>query len=143
MLVLLLILGLVVYSYYIGYKVKKTKQQMDFVLERILDPEFDVEGFMRKNKESLNKFEFSQKEIGILKDNFEKTYTKDQTEIPENSQEECAICLGIFEPNEKIIDHPICNHRFHTECLSVWLEKHKLNCVCPICKSPTRENMIS
>ncbi|KAH9309757.1 hypothetical protein KI387_037668, partial [Taxus chinensis] len=53
---------------------------------------------------------------------------------PENLKEglECPVCLTEFEKNEKLRALPNCNHRFHTECINMWLHSH---ITCPLCRT--------
>lgn len=48
--------------------------------------------------------------------------------------DECSICLDKYEINDKIISLN-CNHKFHKNCLKLWISK---NNTCPQC----RENII-
>ncbi|XP_068652450.1 probable E3 ubiquitin-protein ligase RHY1A [Aristolochia californica] len=45
-------------------------------------------------------------------------------------QEECAVCLEGFKPQELLVDLP-CYHRFHSRCLVPWIEE---NTNCPYCR---------
>lgn len=45
-------------------------------------------------------------------------------------EQRCSICLIDFEEGEKLSLIP-CFHRFHTECITPWLEE---NPSCPICR---------
>jgi len=44
--------------------------------------------------------------------------------------EECAICLGVWEPSDRIKLTP-CQHAFHEECLASWLEAAR---TCALCR---------
>lgn len=48
--------------------------------------------------------------------------------------DECPICLDKYVINDKIISLN-CNHKFHKDCLKLWIKK---NNTCPQC----RENII-
>ena len=51
------------------------------------------------------------------------------------SCDECSICLGsmgIFDSCETF-----CEHRFHTNCLSIWTSAG--NTTCPLCRGPVFE----
>jgi len=48
--------------------------------------------------------------------------------------DECSICLENYKINDKIINLN-CNHKFHKDCLKLWIKK---NNTCPQC----RENII-
>ena len=49
--------------------------------------------------------------------------------LEKKEQEECAICLGDFELNEKICYLP-CFHFFHAECIKDYIKKKP---ICPLC----------
>eukprot|EP00547_Thalassionema_nitzschioides_P017661 CAMPEP_0194251594 /NCGR_PEP_ID=MMETSP0158-20130606/25710_1 /TAXON_ID=33649 /ORGANISM="Thalassionema nitzschioides, Strain L26-B" /LENGTH=346 /DNA_ID=CAMNT_0038988769 /DNA_START=169 /DNA_END=1209 /DNA_ORIENTATION=- len=42
----------------------------------------------------------------------------------------CPICIEEYEADEDLRQLP-CHHKFHTECIVPWLERHS---VCPMCK---------
>jgi E3 ubiquitin-protein ligase RNF38/44 len=44
---------------------------------------------------------------------------------------ECAVCLGRFEPTERLRILPKCRHGFHVECVDTWLDVHS---TCPLCR---------
>ncbi|KAK4770853.1 hypothetical protein SAY87_031385 [Trapa incisa] len=48
--------------------------------------------------------------------------------LPENS--ECCICLSLYVNGEELRTLP-CNHHFHCDCISTWLQ---INATCPLCK---------
>ncbi|CAH2283987.1 RING-H2 finger ATL2-like [Pelobates cultripes] len=49
----------------------------------------------------------------------------------DDEQDECSICLSAFDPAEEImLLH--CGHRFHIECIQMWLQEH---CTCPMCRA--------
>lgn len=60
---------------------------------------------------------------------------------------ECAICLGQFQEDELGRTLPKCNHRFHLECIDMWLYSHS---TCPLCRDvlepeeddPVSQNMV-
>ncbi|KAJ7538571.1 hypothetical protein O6H91_11G054700 [Diphasiastrum complanatum] len=43
----------------------------------------------------------------------------------------CPICLGEYEPNEKLRQLPVCGHCFHIDCIDEWLCG---NSTCPVCR---------
>ncbi|KAK9065145.1 hypothetical protein SSX86_016528 [Deinandra increscens subsp. villosa] len=45
---------------------------------------------------------------------------------------ECAVCLGEFEDDEKLRIIPKCAHVFHIDCIDVWLQN---NPNCPLCRN--------
>lgn len=44
---------------------------------------------------------------------------------------ECSICITNIDDNDEIMKTP-CNHFFHKECLTRWMEE---NMVCPLCRN--------
>ncbi|KAL5704566.1 RING-type E3 ubiquitin transferase [Ranunculus cassubicifolius] len=46
---------------------------------------------------------------------------------------ECAVCLDIFEEDDKSWILPRCKHVFHDGCIREWLKA--LGSTCPICRS--------
>lgn len=57
-------------------------------------------------------------------------YNNDKSKYLDLEDKKCSICLCEFENDEKIRFLP-CLHRFHLECIDVWLKKH---ITCPLCK---------
>ena len=51
-----------------------------------------------------------------------------QISINNNQNEECCICLDISAIDWSILP---CGHKFHKECISIWLRKNR---TCPICR---------
>ena len=52
-------------------------------------------------------------------------------EAPNTAETTCAICLDDFEAGDMLNSQTKCPHRFHQDCLIMWLEHHD---VCPICR---------
>ncbi|CAI9091746.1 OLC1v1026852C1 [Oldenlandia corymbosa var. corymbosa] len=50
---------------------------------------------------------------------------------------ECSICLGIFQDGEKVKVLPDCQHRYHSECVDVWLTTQSS---CPLCRASLRDD---
>ena len=117
----------------------RLRKVIDKVYDKIYKKSFDVEKFITKNKQAINTFKMTEKEIAILKDKFGIVNKTDQSTIPVNDRKMCVICLGEFEVGDDVILHPHCKHPFHPECLVNWF-KEKLSC--PICKTPTRIEML-
>lgn len=42
----------------------------------------------------------------------------------------CGICLECLDDHHRTV----CSHRFHPECLNIWVRRYQANC--PICRSP-------
>ena len=52
-------------------------------------------------------------------------------EAPETTEVTCAICLDDFDEGDLLNSQTKCPHRFHKDCLIMWLEHHD---ICPICR---------
>lgn len=55
--------------------------------------------------------------------------------VAEDNEQTCSICLEPFQEGEEVswakyLD--LCNHVYHTKCISIWLEK---NFDCPCCRA--------
>ncbi|XP_027174730.1 RING-H2 finger protein ATL57-like [Coffea eugenioides] len=50
----------------------------------------------------------------------------------EEYNNECSICLALFEENERVKVIPGCMHVFHSECVDKWLQN---KASCPLCRS--------
>jgi hypothetical protein len=57
--------------------------------------------------------------------------------VPEN--EECIICFAEYEMHDKLIKFPMCEHKYHAECLDVWLKKENS---CPMCRRKVRSALL-
>ncbi|KAL1197223.1 RING-H2 finger protein ATL63 [Cardamine amara subsp. amara] len=51
----------------------------------------------------------------------------------EDEEEECVICLGLWEVGDFGRKLRNCGHGFHVECIDMWLSSHS---TCPLCRSP-------
>ena len=57
--------------------------------------------------------------------------TKVGSSLDEPKQEECSVCLEAFLTGQILTCLP-CNHRFHEDCVTPWLENHAH---CPYCRT--------
>eukprot|EP00250_Pteridium_aquilinum_P035775 c9916_g1_i2 orf=661-1323(+) len=56
----------------------------------------------------------------------------DEQYAASNEDNQCAVCLGDYQLNEKLQQLPLCKHSFHVPCIDEWLAK---NTTCPICRT--------
>lgn len=118
-------------------RVDETKTEYFVLLEKILEDEnFNVEDFINRNKDFIDSVEFLEEDKTLLK-----KYCMRKYSIRESStnSDTCAICVGEFEIDEEVLEHPICRHTYHWECLHEWLVTKRS---CPICREGTRLSLI-
>ncbi|KAJ3692703.1 hypothetical protein LUZ60_011798 [Juncus effusus] len=48
-----------------------------------------------------------------------------------STDEQCTICLEEYQDKEILRIMPKCGHKYHLDCIDVWLESHS---TCPICR---------
>ena len=51
-------------------------------------------------------------------------------------EEVCSICCENFEEKQKIRNMPICEHKYHKQCIDKWLAKKP---TCPNCNRNVRQ----
>ncbi|KAK1354930.1 RING-type E3 ubiquitin transferase [Heracleum sosnowskyi] len=51
----------------------------------------------------------------------------------EYDNQECPVCLSVFEEEEEVRQLPLCKHSFHAPCIDMWLSSHL---DCPLCRTP-------
>ncbi|XP_020245476.1 RING-H2 finger protein ATL7-like isoform X2 [Asparagus officinalis] len=44
---------------------------------------------------------------------------------------QCSVCLGDYQPEERLQRIPSCGHTFHIDCIDHWLVSHA---TCPLCR---------
>ncbi|RDX89081.1 RING-H2 finger protein ATL3, partial [Mucuna pruriens] len=50
----------------------------------------------------------------------------------EHESDYCSVCLSHISKGEKVRSLPVCNHRYHADCIGVWLKNHT---TCPLCRN--------
>ncbi|KAH7307487.1 hypothetical protein KP509_22G061900 [Ceratopteris richardii] len=60
------------------------------------------------------------------------TYTGTSGTDGEGSLTECAVCLNQFVYGQQGRVLPDCHHRFHIDCIDIWLSSHR---TCPLCRA--------
>ncbi|KAF9615020.1 hypothetical protein IFM89_021591 [Coptis chinensis] len=69
-------------------------------------------------------------------------YNKKETQ-EQTSDNECSVCLSVFEDGEDIRELPRCKHSFHAPCIDMWLYSHS---DCPLCRAfvgpPVSHNLV-
>ncbi|XP_010912670.1 RING-H2 finger protein ATL58 [Elaeis guineensis] len=45
---------------------------------------------------------------------------------------QCSVCLGEYQPNDRLQRIPQCGHTFHVDCIDHWLTT---NTTCPLCRA--------
>ncbi|KAL1825357.1 hypothetical protein DCAR_0313510 [Daucus carota subsp. sativus] len=50
----------------------------------------------------------------------------------EYDNQECPVCLSVFEEEEEVRQLPVCKHSFHAPCIDMWLSSHL---DCPLCRT--------
>ncbi|XP_010453943.1 PREDICTED: RING-H2 finger protein ATL63-like [Camelina sativa] len=60
-------------------------------------------------------------------------------EDQDEEEEECVICLGLWEVGEFGRKLRNCGHGFHVECIDMWLSSHS---TCPLCRSPVLSSSV-
>lgn len=139
--IVLLMIGLIVlYCSYIKRRreIEQTRVEYDEHIDRILDPTFDIDAFLQTHKDYLEEFPPSDRELGILFDICTKEFNEDQTNLPEDQQTVCSICLDAFKVQDRLFSHPECDHLFHIQCIIPWLQQSEGKMSCPNCKVHTR-----
>lgn len=47
------------------------------------------------------------------------------------SDTQCPVCLGDYQPEDRLQQLPACGHTYHMKCIDSWLSKH---ITCPLCR---------
>lgn len=129
---------IMIVSYNKKRRMAKMQKEMEAMYTQVLDPKFDIGGFIERNKAMLGEIPFAKKDSVLLADICGRSYPISQEGVNENDRQDCAVCLSSFEKDDRVIDHPKCCHIFHTDCLVHWLEQGNKIGLCPNCKGNTR-----
>ena len=120
---------------------KKQRKKDEFrkklleVYQNVHKNDFDVEAFIKKHQDDIDTIPLTEEEYAIIHDKFSYTHVPGKVYQPED----CSICLGEFEPEQKLLDYPECQHTYHFDCISTWLKEKML---CPYCKGTIRSSII-
>ncbi|OVA08916.1 zinc finger protein [Macleaya cordata] len=57
-------------------------------------------------------------------------YRKEEDEKTFNN--ECVVCLSVFEDGQDVRQLSLCKHSFHAPCIDMWLNSHF---DCPLCRA--------
>lgn len=141
MYIALAILFIIIYAKYRRHlaRIQSNKRVEIFYKEIYKKSQKQINKFLKKYKDILEKGEISEKETIVLKDRYTNLIVADQVDIPEEDKESCSICICEFEKGEEVTIHPSCKHMFHYECIVQWL---KVKNICPLCKVSTRIQML-
>ena len=50
----------------------------------------------------------------------------------------CSVCLSQICEGEKVRSLPVCNHRYHADCIGAWLKNHT---TCPLCRNKITDHI--
>ncbi|RHN39583.1 putative transcription factor C2H2 family [Medicago truncatula] len=88
--------------------------------------------------------------IALMSNSFQENITKilhklyknhgSVKEIDQGESDCCSVCLNQMCKGEKVKVLPLCNHRYHADCIGVWL---KNNTTCPLCRSKISNHNIN
>ncbi|XP_022631782.1 probable E3 ubiquitin-protein ligase ATL45 [Vigna radiata var. radiata] len=69
-------------------------------------------------------------------------YIIQHSAVNENEDQEsdyCSVCLSQICKGEKVRSLPVCNHRYHADCIGAWL---KNNTTCPLCRNKITDHSL-
>lgn len=93
------------------------------------DNGFEVANF--KNDQKFGKSTFTNTDLKTNINYYHNDKIVSEKFIPSDDQEMCPICQDHFIKNDLVTNIPKCGHKFHSECLFLWL---KNNDKCPMCR---------
>ncbi|KAL2964605.1 hypothetical protein AAZX31_16G013500 [Glycine max] len=59
-------------------------------------------------------------------------YAAEVKDSEEKESDYCSVCLSQICKGEKAKSLPVCNHRYHVDCIGAWLKNHT---TCPLCRN--------
>jgi hypothetical protein len=90
-------------------------------------------GFISRTTNSLRR-QYSRMSSLVLQAG---TNTHDNGQAEDDQEEECPICLEVFENGEELAASG-CGHYFHTACVKEWVQvdsrEHNCQIRCPVCR---------
>lgn len=139
---LIFLVGFLVILFFFLIKEYRDKRRQDRLvvdfeqmLENVYMEKETLKKFYEDNKAFLNSVELFDAELRVFRDQFLVEFEN----CPNRDYNECSICCGEFEAQEKVIPYPGCKHNFHFDCLELWVKKNKN---CPLCKRKFRESFV-
>lgn len=96
------------------------------------DPKFDLDAHIILNRD-IDDTNLHQEEFKYLNRYCSRTYLG----VPEN--DECIICFAEYEMHDKLTRFPMCGHKYHKECLALWMKKEN---TCPMCRRKVRSALL-
>ena len=88
-------------------------------------------GLVEKGENASSATSPEEAEAGGIESIETKSFAFPAHEAPDTAETTCAICLDDFEAGDMLNSQTKCPHRFHQDCLIMWLEHHD---ICPICR---------
>lgn len=125
-----------------------TQELNDQIYEtQLLDPNFDQNEYIEREQDVLDQLGFTEKELDLLKEKFTYKFKKTGNSVKIDEEKEgtvvncdpCSICYSQFKNEDLVVGLPSCLHKYHYQCVKVWLEKKP---ICPICRSNARLGML-
>ncbi|KAJ4838066.1 hypothetical protein Tsubulata_026903, partial [Turnera subulata] len=88
-------------------------------------------GSLRVQASLEDNIDVSRAELGLKKELREMLPIIVYKESFSVNDTQCAVCLGDYQPEERLQQIPACGHTFHMECIDSWLANH---ITCPLCR---------
>lgn len=115
----------------------RRKSQMRLRLEELHQIMYsrNFQFFNVENELSSEFYQFPLKEFEV--ELLTRYFSVDMSQSAENG--DCSICYQALRNGETVINMPGCNHKFHSDCLQLWVRTQHS---CPCCRSTIRKQML-